>query len=86
MAIKMRVNTNSDTVCCECGEGANEVLNMFDVCVADNTFTICDSCNEKLFMKTLKAECYKNGRVKSPHDMSIIHRRNSKIRYFGEGD
>ncbi len=75
MAIKMRNNTNPNSVCCECGDARNAVLDMFDVCVGGNTFTICDACNEALFTKTLKAECYKNGRVKSPHDMAIIRRR-----------
>ena len=41
MAIKMRRNTKSDAICCECGEGKKEVLEMFDVCVGKNIFTIC---------------------------------------------
>lgn len=52
---------------------------MLDVCVAGHMFTICDLCNEKLFSKCLSAECQKNGRVKSQHDMSIIRKRRSRI-------
>lgn len=85
MAIKMRNNTNKDTVCCECGDKQNEVLNMFDLCIGGTIFTICDACNEKLFYKTLNAECYKNGRVKEPRDISIINKRNSKARGFSWG-
>jgi hypothetical protein len=75
MAIKMRNNTKLDSVCCECGETRKMVLDMFDLCIGGNIFTICDVCNEALFSKTLRAECYKNGRVKSKEDMAIIHRR-----------
>lgn len=78
MAIKMRNNNDKDAVCCECGEGQTEVLNMFDLCVGGTILTICDVCNEAIFGKTLRAECYKNGRVKSQHDIQIINRRNSK--------
>ena len=75
MAIKMRNNTNPDSICCECGETRRKVLDMFDVKIGGNIFTICDVCNEALFYKTLRAECYKNGRVKSKEDMAIIHSR-----------
>ena len=81
MAIKMRINVNPDSVCCECGETRNQVLDMFDVRVGGNTFTICDACNEALFTKTLKAECYKNGRTKSSHDMAIIRKRAQRNGY-----
>ena len=80
MAIKMRNNTNKDAICCECGDGQNDVLNMFDLCIGGNVFTICDVCNEAIFNKTLRAECYKNGRVKSQRDISIINRRNTRLR------
>ena len=69
MAIKMRNNTDKDACCCECGETQKEILNMFDLCIGGEIFTICDACNEVLFYKTLRAECYKNGRVKSQHDI-----------------
>lgn len=78
MAIKMRNNTKSDAICCECGEGQKEVLNMFDLCIGGNIFTICDVCNEELFRKTLSAECYKSGRVKSREDILIINKRKQK--------
>ena len=85
MAIKMRNNTNSDAVCCECGEGQKEVLNMFDLCIGGNIFTICDVCNEKIFNKCLSAEVMKNGRIKSQQDIQIINRRKSKSKgpYWG---
>lgn len=78
MAIKMRNNNDTDAVCCECGENQRQVLNMFDLCIGDNIFTICDVCNEKIFTKTLRAECFKNGRVKSQHDIHIINERKRK--------
>ena len=79
MAIKMRNNTKPDAICCECGEGQKEVLNMFDLCIGGNIFTICDVCNERIFSKCLSAEVMKNGRVKSSHDMAIISKRKSKM-------
>lgn len=78
MAIKMRNNTDKDAFCCECGDSQNEVLNMFDLCIGGNIFTICDVCNEKILSKTLSAEVMKNGRVKSQHDMAIIRKRKTK--------
>lgn len=78
VAIKMRNNTDKDAFCCECGETQDQVLNMFDLCIAGTIFTICDVCNEEIFSKTLKAECYKNGRVKSQKDLSIINKRKQK--------
>lgn len=75
MAIKMRNNKNPNSVCCECGDPREKVLDMFDLCIGDNVFTICDVCNEALLTKTLKAECEKNARVKSQQDMAIIKMR-----------
>lgn len=79
MAIKMRNNTKSDAICCECGDKQDKVLNMFDLCIGGNIFTICDACNEKIFSKCLSAEVMKNGRVKSQQDMAIIRKRKSRI-------
>ena len=78
MAIKMRHNNDTSSVCCECGDKRNQVLEMLDVCVGGNIFTICDKCNEQLFNKCLSAECQKNGRVKSQQDMAIIRKRANK--------
>lgn len=75
MAIRMRNNRQSDSICCECGKSRREVLDMFDICIGDNIFTICDICNEVLLFKTLRAECNKNARVKTPEDMKIMRKR-----------
>lgn len=75
MAIKMRNNKDLDSVCCECGHHRSDVLDMFDLCVGGNVFTICDECNEQLLHKTLKAECYKNGRTKTQQDMKVMRKR-----------
>ena len=47
MSIKMRYNNDANSVCCECGDKRNQVLEMLDVCVGGNIFTICDKCNEQ---------------------------------------
>lgn len=86
MAIKMRNNTKSNAICCECGEHQDQVLNMFDLCIGGNIFTICDVCNEKLLNKTLNADVMKNNRMKSKKDLSIIYKRKGKrgFNYGGE--
>ena len=84
MAIKMRNNKERDAVCCECGETQSQVLNMFDLCIGNKVFTICDVCNEKLFYKTLHASVLIQERVKSQHDMKIIRTRQmSESRRYG---
>ena len=86
MAIRMRNNSKSDAVCCECGESQKDVLNMFDLCIGGNIFTICDVCNEKIFNKCLSAELVKNGRVKSQQDIAIIRKRKNKISLQSGGE
>lgn len=78
MAIRMRNNKETDSTCCECGLSRDKVLDMFDLCIGGNILTICDECNNALFYKTLRAECNKNARVKSNHDILIINERNRK--------
>lgn len=75
MAIKMRNNRDLDSVCCECGDSRKDVLDMFDLCIGGNVLTICDVCNEQILAKTLKAECAKNGRTKTQHDMTVMRKR-----------
>lgn len=78
MAIKMRVRKDNKGVCSECEKSADKVLDMFDLCVGGNIFTLCDECVDTLFGKTLKATNYVNGRVKSQKDIAIKNARNSK--------
>lgn len=80
MPIKMRNNTKPNAVCCNCGETQEKVLNMFDVCVGKEIFTLCDTCNNQLLYKCINAECYKNSRVKTPRDIKIINHRRNKER------
>lgn len=79
MAIKMRSNSDKEAFCMECGDEQDQVLNMFDICIAGEIITVCDKCNETLFNKTLHAECLKSGRLKSKKDMAIIRKRASRI-------
>lgn len=76
--IKMRTNNEPDAKCCECGNGRHQSLELFDICIGGQIFTICDACNEKILSKTLSAEVMKNGRVKSQQDMAIIRKRKTK--------
>ena len=78
MAIKMRHNHDKDAICDECGDTQEEVIDMFDLCIAGHVHTLCDFCNEKVLSKTLSAEVYKNGRVKSDKEIRIGHKRKAK--------
>ena len=73
----MRHNKKEDAICCSCQSTRNNSLGMFDLCIGSNIMTICDSCNSVLFNKSLSAECYINGKVKSQQDMAIIKKRNN---------
>lgn len=75
MSIKMRHNRDASALCCNCGAEAGKSLEMYDVCIGGQVFTICDECNHDLFAKCLKAEVEKNGRAKSGHDMAVIRQR-----------
>lgn len=83
--IKMRHNNNADAICVECGNTLNEALNLFDICIGGNIFTICDECNKELFFKTLKADCFVNGRVKKQSEINKIYKRAWKKRKRNEG-
>ena len=73
--IKMRTNGEPDAKCCECGNGKKDSLELFDICIGGQIFTVCDLCNEQLFQKTLKATCKVNGKVKQPSDIAIVRKR-----------
>lgn len=73
--VRMRTNRDNGAVCCECGNGQTRSLEMFDIMLAGHVFTLCDNCNEKLLQKTLRADCNVKCKVKKPHDMEIIRKR-----------
>ena len=73
--IRIRNSKDTNSVCCECGDGRKDVLDMFDIKVGGNIFTVCDVCNEVLLNATLRAECAKNGRVKTQHDLAVLRKR-----------
>ena len=83
MAIKMRVNKKEDCICSECGSKKKNVLDMYDICIAGEVFTICDSCNDELFHKSLKAQIYTQSRLKSNEDIKIINSRRIQVTNLG---
>lgn len=80
--IKMRVNKNEDAICDICRKSRKSVLDMFDLSLNNHIFTLCDLCNDNLFSKALKANCYTNHRLKDKHDMKIIQNRNKASRLY----
>lgn len=79
--IRMRVNKESNCKCKVCGSTRENSLELFDIAFTDkNVITICDLCNEKLFNKTLKANCAVNAKLKDKHDLLVIRNRNSRKR------
>lgn len=83
--IKMRVSKN-DCSCSSCGAKRKQSLEMFDICIGNMIFTLCDECSDELFRKTLKANCMVQGKVKSKEDMMIINNRKRMLRIKGELD
>ena len=83
--IKMRVSKN-DCWCSSCGAKRKQSLEMFDICIGNMIFTLCDECNDELFRKTLKASCIVNGKLKTDEDMKIINNRKRMLKVKGELD
>lgn len=73
--VKMRVNKNEEAICSSCGDDKQRVLDMFDLCIGETEFCICDRCVRVLFQKALRASCMVDNRMKSKHDLAIISRR-----------
>lgn len=73
--IKMRISKNENAECSSCGDSKEKVLDMFDICIGNDEFCICDRCMGVLFQKALKASCMVNNRLKSKHDLAVISRR-----------
>lgn len=80
--IKMRVNKKDDSICDICHKSRNQVLDMFDLNINGHITTLCDLCNDSLFSKTLKANCYTNSRLKDKHDIKVIQNRNRLTRVY----
>lgn len=80
--IKMRVNKKEEAICDICHKSRKQVLDMFDLNINGHITTLCDLCNDSLFSKTLKANCYTNSRLKDKHDIKVIQNRNRLTRIY----
>ena len=67
--IKMRVNTSKSSICNECGTKYKDTLEMYDLVLCGQQFTLCKDCVEVLFHKTLKADCMYNAKLKSQEEL-----------------
>lgn len=74
MAIKMRVNNETSARCNECGVSWRNSSEMYDLFVFGEIHQICRQCSEKLFQKTLRAECAYNSKVKQKEDLNRAER------------
>ena len=74
MAIRMRVNRDRESHCCECLKVWNDVSEMYDIQAGGNAFIMCRKCMETLSGKLLRASCLYNGRLKTKEDMERIRR------------
>ena len=77
--IKMRnVTHKKGKKCTCCKNDVDNCLDLFDIKIkgTGSIITLCDECMNKLFMKSLKAVCSVNARIKSNKDMTIIHKRS----------
>ena len=89
MSIKMRVNKEKESECFVCKTIWQNTHEMYDLRFESKldetrTLTLCKTCVDELFNKTLRASCLYNGRVKSKEDMERIRRAESKFMPKGE--
>ena len=89
MSIKMRVNKEKESECFVCKTIWQNTHEMYDLRFESKldetrTLTLCKTCVDELFSKTLRASCLYNGRVKSKEDMDRIRRAESKLMPKGQ--
>lgn len=72
MAIKMRINTDKQSVCEECKTKWSCTPEMYDVLITNKKITLCKKCSDVVFQKLLKISCMYNSRLKSNSDMERI--------------
>lgn len=77
--VKMRVNTEKKSECNGCGIKWSNTKEMYDMMICGNLFTLCFDCVDKIFHKTLLANCKYNAKIKSKEDeQRIINYKNYK--------
>lgn len=86
MAIRMRVNNDKQSECNECGCTYKYTAEMYDLGICEEQFTLCKSCVEKLFQKTLKASCMYNSKLKQPEDLKRAAREKARNENSKEGN
>ena len=89
MSIKMRVNKEKESECFVCKTNWTNAKEMYDLRFESNldetrTLTLCKSCVDELFNKTLRASCLYNSRIKSKEDMERI--RRAEIKFMPKGE
>lgn len=88
MPIRMRVNKDKNSRCKLCNTPYMYTPEMYDLQLANEDksviFTLCKSCVDELFNKTLKASCMYNHRIKDKEDMKRIRLHQSKFTPDGE--
>ena len=85
----MRVNKEKESECFVCKTTRPNTHEMYDLRFESKldetrTLTLCKSCVDELFSKTLRASCLYNSRIKSKEDMERIRRAESKFMPKGE--
>lgn len=78
MAIKMRVNYDTESVCENCGRKYIQTEVMHDVFIVDKSYVLCYDCIDVLFHKVLTAQCNWNGKTKDKNDMIRINNANAR--------
>ena len=78
--VAMRISKNKEAKCACCGNGIEKSVDIFDMKIGDNIFSVCDLCIEDIIYKAIKAKSYTNGRVKSEREIAKINERNRNTR------
>ena len=89
MSIKMRVNKEKESECFVCKTTWLNTHEMYDLRFESKleetrTLTLCKTCVDELFNKTLRASCLYNSRIKNKEDMERIRRAESKFMPKGQ--
>lgn len=77
MSIKMKINTNKNSVCMECKTKYKNTPEMYDLCLTGEIFTLCKECVDVLFHKTLSASCKYNSKLKDKESQRRIMNYNT---------
>lgn len=77
MPVKMRVCSDPEVICSNCGAKYADTREMYDIMLFGKKYNICYFCNDQVFKKSLRASCLYNSKVKKKDDLERARREDS---------